>query len=245
MEIIKALEWLSGEVKRHERLTLVLVLAVICLFITVKVRGYMDVHDARVNDKAQAVLQAQVEKNAALADSNARLAADYKDLATKVLAQNAQLDQAIASRDAATRKQQVVDQTLSPSDLAARWQAIAKLSAGSVSPSLNGAFAVTDAGARQTVQQLEDVPRLDADLKDKTQELVLSQSLLTAAEGRILGLNDQVAGLNLEIVDAGKACDARVKVVKDQARKSKGRWFAVGYAAGLLTKYVLKAATGL
>jgi hypothetical protein len=84
----------------------------------------------------------------------------------------------------------------------------------------------------QTVQKLETLPALEANVKDQQSVISNKDSQIAGLNGVVTGLNGQVSGLGLQIVDAGKACDARVNEVKAEARKSKRNWLIRGLLAG-------------
>jgi hypothetical protein len=80
-----------------------------------------------------------------------------------------------------------------------------------------------------------------------TQQLANSQaeakndlSLLTASNAQVTTLNQEVTGLNLQLVDNSKVCDARIKVEQDKARKSKWHYFWVGVVSGFVGRQLIK-----
>ena len=231
------LNWL----RHHERLLIIVVSSVFLSFSGIRLINYLEHRDQKIYDKDLAVLQAQVDKNTAIAQQNAALAQQYAALAQQVLAENTKLEQAIASRDVATRVQQSKDQALPPSDLSVRWELLVGLPLGSVRPATGDLFTVTDFGARQTVSALEEVPRLQSDLNDVRAEAANKDRQIAALDNVAIGLHTQVDGLGKQIVDQTVACKAEVTLVKAKVRKSKLRYFGAGYIAGLLTRPFAKA----
>jgi hypothetical protein len=63
---------------------------------------------------------------------------------------------------------------------------------------------------------------------------VLSTAQLTQAKADevISSQTKEISGLNLAAVDQAKACTAQISAVKADARKSKWRWFKLGYILG-------------
>ncbi|MGA2886070.1 MAG: hypothetical protein ABSE80_13115, partial [Halobacteriota archaeon] len=91
----------------------------------------------------------------------------------------------------------------------------------------------------KTVDQLEQVPVLTQELSNTKGQLENVDSLLTASNAQVATLNALVSGLNLKAVDDKNACNAEIKGVKDDAAKSKRRWFLMGVVAGFLGRSAL------
>jgi hypothetical protein len=159
-----------------------------------------------------------------------------------VTAQNQQLTNANIALATALSRQQKTDATLPPSDLAQRWAQITpSMPAGGVTVASDNTMKVTQAGAVATVQQLEKVPVLTQQLDNMTVEKTNDDQLIAKQNTSIFDLNSQVGGLQKQIVDNDKVCQAQIKVVKDEARKSKRRWFIIGYIAGFASKAFLSS----
>lgn len=221
-----------GYVKHHEKLLALVLLLIVGWFGYGKFLDYKERYDQKVYDKDKATLQAQVEQNKIIADANAKRADEYKTLAEQISVQYAQLQQVMAARDIATKKQQQTDRTLPPDALAARWQDLVKLPPLSVQSVTNGTFNITQPAAVETVVMLEEIPKLQGDLKDTQTQLVGAQSQVTKAGEVITGLNVQVAGLNTQIGEEKKTCADSIKVINDKNRKAKRNWFVRGTVAG-------------
>ena len=96
-----------------------------------------------------------------------------------------------------------------------------------------------------TVQALEVVPVLTAQVSNTQKELDNAQSLVTAEGQQVATLNTEVGSLRTQLGDNQAVCQAQIAVVKAQARKRQ-RWvFAIGYAAGWVSRQVVKTYTGL
>jgi len=221
-----------SHVKHHEKLLALAALLVVGWFGYGRLVDYWERHDQKVLDRDKAVLVAQVEQNKIIAEANARRADEYKALAEQVSAQYAQLQQVMAARDAATRKQQATDRTLPPDELASRWQTLVKLPPLSVQPQSDKGMLVTAPAAVETVVMLEEVPRLQADLQDTQAQLAGAQGQTVKAGEVIAGLGQQVTGLNAQIVAEQKVCTDKLNIEKDKARRDKRSWFVRGAVAG-------------
>jgi hypothetical protein len=236
---IKAdLSWLQ----RHERLVLAVVAGLVLWFGIGRIDTLIQNHDHSNLQQAQVVAQVQQEKNDALAKQIAQQAAEYKALADKVNAQNAALEQANVNLANALIKQQRTDASLPPSELANRWTVLVPQAKPVVTPT---GIAVDTPSAVATVQALEETPALRAQLSNERTQLENAQKLIVDEGTQIATLNTLVTGKDALLADDAKVCDARVKVVKDAAAKSKRKWFYAGVAVGWLARQVVKTYIGL
>ena len=213
---------LSAYVKLHERLIGLVLAAAVIWGVSGKIESVVAKHDKSQETQAQIVANAQQSKDAALATQAAQQAEQYKELSDKVAAQNDALVTALV-------KQQHTDASLPPSDLIARWNTLVPQAGATVTST---GVALPEAGAVATVQQLESVPVL-------TQQLANTNSLLGASQKQVVTLDQEVSGLNLQLVDNQKVCTAQIAVVKADAAKSKRRWFLIGVVAGFLGRSAL------
>ena len=213
---------LSAYVKLHERLIGLVLAAAVIWGVSGKIESVVAKHDKSQETQAQIVANAQQSKDAALATQAAQQAEQYKELSDKVAAQNDALVTALV-------KQQHTDASLPPSDLIARWNTLVPQAGATVTST---GVALPEAGAVATVQQLESVPVL-------TQQLANTNSLLGASQKQVVTLDQEVSGLNLQLVDNQKVCTEELKVQADQYKKSRWHWFWAGMAAGFLGRSAL------
>jgi hypothetical protein len=223
--------------KTHERLVLALVAGVVLFFAIGKVDGIIAKHDGANLKQAQVVAAAQEDKNAAIAAQVASDNAAFTALQAKLQAQDAALVQANVALSTALTKQQKVDVTLPPTDLAARWNVLVPNAGVSIS---NGQATLPSAGAVATVQQLELVPAQQQELANDQTLIVNGNALAVAQTKQVNDLTAEVTGLKLQSVDDAKVCQAQIAVVKADARKSKRRWFVAGFVAGIATRILGK-----
>ena len=232
------LKWIES----HERLLLVAVAGVVLWFGIGRVDSLIARHDNANLQQAQVVAQAQADKTAAIAEQVAQQSAQYASLAAKVQQQNDALMQANVALSTALAKQQHTDSTLPPSDLVARWNTLVPQAGATVTPS---GVALPAQGAVSTLQALESVPVLTTQVSNTQKELSNAQSLVTAEGQQVATLNTEVGSLRTQLGDNQAVCQAQIAVVKAQARKRQ-RWvFAIGYAAGWVSRQVVKTYTGL
>lgn len=232
---------ISGYIKAHERLIIVVVLSVLSWFTFGKIENAIAAHDNANLQQAKVVASVQQEKNDATAALVAQQAAQYQALAEKVQTQNAQLEQANVALSAALVKQQKTDASLPLPDLANRWTALVPEAKPTATPT---GLAVDTPGAVATVQQLELVPVQQQKLATTQTELTNDDQLLTAAHTLNGTLETQVTGLQLQLTDNTKVCTDQIAVVRAQARKSKRRWFVAGVVVGWTLRQAVKIETG-
>src|SRR5271155_3570018 len=234
----------------HERLIIIVIAALVIWLGYVKITNIIADHDAANLKQAQVVAQQQADQNAALAKQAAANAAQIADdkaqlqvLTDRLTAQNQQLVNANTALATALTKQQHTDASLPVPALVDRWAQLAPGTnfTGAIGSGNN--VSVTPSNALATVQQLEKVPVLTTELANETTEKTNVDQLLVAANKNIFDLNTsvttlngQIVGLNKTIVDNGNVCAEQIKVIKDDARKSKRKWFIIGFVAGFLTR---------
>jgi hypothetical protein len=233
---------LSAYVKLHERLIGLVLAAAVIWGVSGKIESVVAKHDKSQETQAQIVASAQQSKDAALATQAAQQAEQYKELSDKVAAQNAALEQANITLATALAKQQHTDDTMPLPELAQEWtKLVPGMAPNGITFALdpNGQITLTDDAAHKTVDQLEQVPVLTQQLANSQAEAKNDLSLLTASNGQVTTLNQEVTGLNLQLVDNQKVCTVQIAVVKANAAKSKRRWFLMGIVAGFLGRSAL------
>lgn len=224
----------------HERLLIVLIAAAVIWLGYVKITNIIEEHDKAALQQAQVVAAQQAQQNAVLAKQAQDDAAKLQALSAQLEAQNQQLANANTALATALAKQQHTDATLPPTELAQRWAQITpNMPAGGVTLSPDNSMKVTQAGAVATVQQLEQVPALKQELDNTTAQKNNDDQLLAASGKSIFDLNAQVGGLQKQLVDNEKVCQEQIKVVKDEARKSKRKWFLIGFVSGFVSRQFL------
>lgn len=229
-----SLTWLQ----KHERIVIIfLVLAAV----TWLGQKYLDVRadrDKQAATVATQQLDVQKTQNAQLAVQVGQLNNQYQALQVQLTQENAQLAAAMSSRVTVLHDQQATDKTMPLPDLGNRWAQLAGIAPTDITASTAG-ITVTDTGARSTVSKLEQVPVLQANLKDSQTIATNRQDELTKANGLIDGLNLQVTNLNKTVTDDDTACKAEIASTKAEANKSKTKWFKVGFGVGFITGFVV------
>lgn len=232
------LKWIES----HERLLLVAVAGVVLWLGIGRVDSLIARHDNANLQQAQVVAQAQADKTAAIAAQVAEQAAQYQALAAKVQQQNDALMQANIALSTALAKQQRTDASLPPTELVARLNSLVPKASASIT---NGQTTMPQSGTVAVVQELEGVPVLRTQLGNERTQLENAQSLVVAEGQQVATLNTEIGSLRLQITADAKACNEQIATVKDMARKSKRRWFWLGYAAGFISRQVIKTYTGV
>lgn len=227
----------SDYIKKHEFL---IVIVLVLAFIT---GGYSRVTDwlDRRADKAVAVAlaasNAQKQADKELTDQLSAQVKDYKTLVDKLAAENKTLTAHQVQVTVATEKQQKIDETLPPDQLAIRWDNLVNTSG--VAPATDGSYVVTDDAARKTVETLETVPELNTLLQDQKNITANDETQLAGLEKLSATQDELLAGLRAEISKNDTACKAEVAQAKAVARKSKLRWFGAGVILGALARNLI------
>lgn len=225
--ITTAETWLQ----KHEKIIIVFLVLVSATWLGNK---WLDISANHAKAKAEVTTQTlntQTATDKVVASQAQQLAVQYRTLAAKLSAQNAKLAANISKRDAAVVKQQVDDQTMPVTDLATHWASLAGFDPSEIVTGPT-TVSVTDAAARQTVEQLEKVPEMTANLKDETAVADNRQQEIDKADLLVGGLNSQVSALNLTVTDTQKACKADTALLKADARKKSRNWFVRGLIVG-------------
>jgi hypothetical protein len=222
--------------KAHEKLLLIVLFFGVAGFLGNK---YLNAsYDAAVarEKSAEQTLAAQKEANDKLAAQNQQAQQQYSALLGQVTADNKKLTAEMLQLSQTLAARQKADAALPLPDLAARWEFL--IGTSGISSTENGLLASPSA-SRATVSNLESLPVIKQQLADETVLAGDKDKQIASLGGVVVGLNTEVAGLNSQLVDAGKACKAEVVV----ARKSKWKYFkagaVVGFVAGVLTGHYL------
>ncbi len=193
------------------------------------------------NAVIQQQLQVQVTQNQTLAGQLATEQEAYNRLAEKIRAQNAEIDTAMAAKNAEVAKQQQVDAILPLAGLAIRWRSLENLMPSDVAIGGTGMLFVSGPAATKTVQDLEAVTPLHDEVMQGHQIEDNLTGQLTSLTSVNASQTNEIAGLNSQITLAEKSCQDRIGVVKAQQKKKSGFWFKVGVIAGsVLTGIVLR-----
>jgi len=225
----------------HEYLLMAILAAALIWFVSGKIENIIAAHDNANLQAQKLVTEAQVRANQQLAVQVQTDAENLKALQDKFATINAQLAQANTTLAAALANRQKTDAALPLPDLAIRWHEILPGASPAATPT---GVSLDSLGAHATVSALEQIQPLKDQLANETTMKNNGDALLAAANTSILDLNKRVDGLNLTIVDNTKQCKDEKKVMTDQFRKSKRRWFIVGYVAGFISRQAILSYTG-
>ena len=221
-------------IKAHERLILILAGLAALLYFGNMWENHR--HDEAVANVAltKATLDAQIQKNQQLAQDVATSKLAYDKLAAQVSTQNALIVTQIAAMNQKVQQQQQVDQNLSLADLAIRWRTLINSAQPTDIQPAGSSLSVSEQASHQTVNDLEMVDSLHQEVlaghkieDNLTSEVNSCQAVNTAQAA-------QINGLTVEITDQKKACDAKISLVKADARKSKIRWIIGSFVGGIV-----------
>jgi hypothetical protein len=220
--------------QKHERIVIV--------FLVLLAGGwgyskYADASASKANTRAQVAEAALASQNATdtkNAATTATVLAQYQAMVATLSAQNASLAAAAAQRQAIVAKNQAQDTTLALPVLAERLGTLGNVPAGQVSTDQNHVI-LTQPGAVAVTQTLETIPALKSDLADETALATAAQTTQAKGTEVIADQAKQIDGLNLAALDADKVCKAQVAQAKAAGRKSKVRWFKIGFVTGFVS----------
>ena len=227
--VAKEVSWL----KAHERIVIVFLILAASVFAVNKIENVIAARDASQASVLIQQVQADKQNAAKIAQDALQQQAVFQTMLSTLQAQNATLSAAVQQDAALLKANRTKDATLPLPDLAVRWGQLVPLQPGDLTATATG-VSVTPSGARATVVQLEAVPTLTDQLAKETQTAQNNASLLTQSGLVNADLGKQVGALNTELGDSAKQCKAEVAAVKAQARKSKLKWFGIGFVAGFL-----------
>jgi hypothetical protein len=219
--------------KAHEFLAIALIIVVPVALLGNKALNKD--YDAAVAREKSAVqtLQTQKEQNDKLAVQNQQAQQQYQVLLGQVSADNKKLTAEMLQLSQTLAARQKQDAALPLPELASRWEFL--IGTSGISSTENGLLSSPEA-SRATVSNLESLPVIKQQLADETTLASDKDKQITSLGQVVNGQNTEIAGLNIQLTDASKACQAEVAV----ARKSKWRWFKFG----LVTGFVAGVATG-
>lgn len=242
--VTSELSKISAYLHAHERLiVLILCLAVGINFYS-KVIDLIAKHDKTKDDASNAALVAAQKQTDQLGQAAQQALLQYQQLVTSLQKENAALQAQQASRDQQTTVQQTKDRQMAPPELASRWAQLTGVTASDILANANG-FLVAQGAAQQTVVQLEEVPKLQGDLKDEQQITSNLSTQIANLSGVNNDLNKQVAGLKDLNAKQVKACEDDKALLRANARKGKLKIAAIAYGAGLATRGFIKIFTGI
>lgn len=226
--IEKAIENYVKFIRAHEKLTIIVILAISLFHFGNKGISTWEEHDKRQATIAQQQITAQAAANKVTEQ-------ELADLRTQLASVTARAEAAKTAAHNTTVKQQQIDQTLPLVDVANRWAVLVGLDPTNFVATPDNKINVSEQASRQTIQKLESIPELITDVTQDTNELKACQVLSSKQDEDIKGLTAQVAN-----VEKARVEDA--KVAKDQQKKSWKNGFKWGYAAGIGTAIVIKVA---
>jgi len=160
-EVQKVESWL----KTHERLLIVVILALSTLYLGDKFLTGIENRDRAAATQAAQILTIQQTANATLAAQVAIAQKNNQDLIVQLSQQNAILQTQQAQRTVVLTQQVATDKTLPLPDLGNRWAKLAGLNPGDITATTAG-ISVTPQGALSTTTTLEQLPVAQANVAD-------------------------------------------------------------------------------
>lgn len=185
-------------------------------------------------EQAKSALAVQQAASQAAAAQAALAAQTYQVSIDALAKQTAALDASQRARNAGLAKQQTATTTFPPDQVVTLWQGLLPgINKGNIVPTADGGYKVDAGPAIDTVNTLEEVPVLRANLSDETKLADTTQTALTSCSAL-------VDKQKTEIAEDKKTCDAKTASLKADARKSKRTFFILGFISGLATRIFVK-----
>jgi len=225
----------------HERLVM---LALVLAVGTFGISKFFDVEAARKDAKyvaAEQIVANDQKNSAALASQTAQVTQQYQALVQALSAQNASLAASVASRNVVLTQQVTKNSTLPLPELLARWNMLA-----GTTVAVNGDNAIVSVqDSRKTVDLLESVPVLMANLADQTKIAQNYQNELQKADLLVNEESAQITGLNKQLTDQATANKTEVAAVKAEGKKNSVKWFKRGFLVGFISGIFVGHAAGI
>jgi hypothetical protein len=205
--------------KAHEKLLIIAAGAFLLVHFYDKGLDVWQQHDQRVSTVAAAQVTTDSTANKALANQLAQMKTDADT-------RNSQLDAEIRQKITGLQKQQTLDVQSTQAQILARWQALLPMKPGAVQQSGTNDILTPDA-ANQTVQALERIPVLDAQVTDLNLKILIDDQVIGKQDSLIVGLNTQ-------LVDERTSHVADVNLEKVKAKKSFMKGLKIGIIIGVV-----------
>jgi len=213
---------------------LLLVAAAVLIFGAVYgVESLMAGRAAENDAKWQTILNTQIAQTQLLQQKLATDEANWAAVNAQLLATNQKLSGMIDARDKQLQDQLKKNATLTAVEAAQRLEQQTQAKPGEIT--VSGNTVTLDLPiTQQVVSTYDKLVVLQTDLADTKTQLKNETAVTVNLQQNIDRQKEVITGLETVNKDQFKACDAQVKNLKAQARKSKTKWFFVGVAVGYL-----------
>lgn len=231
-DIASDLNWL----KTHA--ILVVIVVFLALGGVYGIESIISKHDAENAARWKTITDTQ---NAQVLSLEAKLSQDEKDRAQENAQQTAilaQLAQSIAQRDKQTAAKIEQDKTLDAQGAAQVLSVQLKSKPGEVTAQGNNVSLNLNT-AQQVVVDEDEYAGLKQDYTNLQQELDSQKTINSNIQGSNLDKDALIASMKTAAADADKSCKAQIADVKAQARKSKLKWFVLGWVAGVISGHYI------
>lgn len=217
--------------KAHETLLITVFVLGVIVFLG---HQWIDSHYSsavKISTQAAQVLATQTQVNQSLQQK-----LDAQEKATQVLTQqitqqNTVLTQQVAAAQTKLAQQQAADAKLSNQQLVDR---LNTLTGQQIQANQNGGADLNQQQTTVVTQQVESVPVLKQQLQDETALAGNKDQQISSLNSLIGNGTIELQGLNKEITDQKNSCNAEIKTLKAKNLKSKLKWAAGGFIAGVV-----------
>lgn len=222
------LNWL----KTHAILLIIII--ALAFGVTYGIEYIIASHDAKTASNWEQILQTQTAQTKVLSD---KLTSDEQNWSQQNTQQEniiSQLATAMSKRDQATVVQVKQDATLSATDAAQTITVQTKSQPGEVL-AVGDNVQLSLSASRTVASGLDLLPTVQEDLSDTKKQLTSETIIATNLQSNVTDQKTLIDAMNVTSADADKTCKAQITSLKADARKSKLKWFAIGYVLGLVS----------
>ncbi len=233
----KELSWIA------HHLILVGVLVAVLFAGVYGIETLIERHDEKKAQEANVALEVVVDQVKKLEEHQAQndVVVAQREAVRDALIQS--LVATISKRDAALDQQIKKNSTLTAQQAAARLSEQYKAQPGEITAS--GDTVIADLPlARSFVNTFDQLTACSANYLDTQKQLAAEQGRTTDLKTQVTDRDATILGKNDELVKQKGKYEADIKVLNDNARKSKLKWFVAGVVTGTGLKYIFKFASG-
>lgn len=213
--------------KAHEKLIIFVLAGVLIFYLGGRgLNAWID-HDKRLADAATQKVQADSAANKILADQ-------VEVLKQRIEQQDILINEAMAKRAEVTVKQKKVDDALPPTELAQRIQKLLNVGPMEVTSSpVSGELVFSNNAAHVNADVLEDLEQARSDVLDLKTQLSAERDLVSKQD-------EQVKGLQKELVDEKDSHAKDVTLERAKSKRSFFRGFKIGVIVGAVGGEVIR-----
>lgn len=219
-----------------KHIILTVILAASGLLLTWKIIAHYDKVDKDQADLAKVQVQADIQKAQLQANQTKTDTTDLQSKINQLVASNNNLRAGLADLQSKLLSQRKQDDNLSLSDLSTRWSMLTGVPGSEFQPNPTG-IQVSAAGSHATVNQLEELPVVQQELKlsqdnssKKDDTIASQQKVITDAQAELTTCKKTVS-------DQEDSCKKQITELKASERKRNLIYSVISFALGWIVKH--------